>query len=114
MDLKHNYETKLVYLELARAAHCSYGSLGPLTASVYMVQNGKISIMRTLSLNSDFEQWTDRFQLTGSTGVSTADVYAMSTSAAFPEVYIEIQGMRTIQKNVKVIEHSGALVNSLN
>ena len=35
IDLKHNYETKLVYFELVKGYICDYGTLGPLTASIY-------------------------------------------------------------------------------
>ena len=58
--------------------------------------------------------WPNKFQLMGSPGVSTADIYSIVTSAAFPEIYIEIQGLRTIVKIVREIDHSGALVNNPN
>ena len=45
----------------------------------------------------------------GDSSVSTDDIYALVTSAAFPEVYIEIYGLKTVRKNVNFIDHYGKI-----
>ena len=46
--------------------------------------------------------------------VTIEDVHALATSAAFPEVYVEIYGERSISKIVNEVKYDGSLVAKSN
>ena len=74
-----------------------------------MLVGGEPWMMFTRPFDSDFSLWPTDFRLEGTPTVDKARIYSLSTSAAFPEVYIEISGIHAITKDILFIQHDGTL-----